>query len=368
MNANHENDLSPANQNSANWDGELLSSKYKRNSIVEKVAPYKSRFSPIKLADVISMPPQQFIVQNLLPKQGLAVWFGAPGCGKTFLALDLALSLTHNFPQWFGRDIAPSSVVYVAGEGLPGISNRLRSWLKSKLTSYLEISDSVHFVATPPNLFQGETGEFCVAISSLNPGLIIFDTFARSAVGAEENSSKDMGKFIQGCDYLSKEFCCCVLILHHSGRGGWERGSTALRGAADLMLEIKKHKDGIRELCLNGQLAKLKDGPESESIYFRLATVDESCVVESVGTFPTSDKSVSPKGEKQKLVLKLIRTALKGRSEGEKLTLAFDELHDLWKESVTAVRDREPNSLKRVLKAMLSSGLLEGSESSFSIA
>jgi DNA-binding Lrp family transcriptional regulator len=69
--------------------------------------------------------------------------------------------------------------------------------------------------------------------------LIVVDTLARCFTGGDENSSKDMGRFVAACDALRKETGATVLVVHHSGKDkSSERGSSALRGAADAMFEV----------------------------------------------------------------------------------------------------------------------------------
>lgn len=349
------------------WEGELLGTKRKHFQVVNNQHSniQASKFGPLSVMDVLSMPPQEFIVHGLLPKTGLAVWFGAPGSAKTFLAIDLAMSCASGYANWFGREIKPLTVVYVAGEGLGGLSNRLRAWVDSNCNPDSEITADIHFVAHPPNLFEGEAEKFVTAISALKPNLIIIDTLARSSVGADENSARDMGKVVSGCDALIQRLNCCVLLIHHAGRAGWERGSTALRGASDVMLEVKKHDDGTRELVLNGQSAKIKEGAESESIFFKLTPVGDSCIVEPADAVQTRCKRPLPKGGKQRLVYELAGQALKDKSRqvDGRPSITFAELHVRWLGAVSDKRDREPNSLRRVLRTMIDRGVFGGDES-----
>ena len=78
----------------------------------------------------------------------------------------------------------------------------------------------------------------------IQPVLIVLDTLARLMVGGDENSAKDMGLAIEGIDRLRKETSATILVVHHTRKDGQiERGSNALRAAADVMIECKKFDD-----------------------------------------------------------------------------------------------------------------------------
>lgn len=352
------------------WDGELLSRKHLKLVVSKEAAGTSNKFAMQTLAQVLAHPPLQWLVEGIFPQRGLVCWYGQPACGKTFLALDVAMNIARGAPEWFGWAMTGVPVIYVAGEGVGGLSNRLRSWVARHCNPDAEPSANIYVVAQPPNLFEGDAGEFADSIRAVKPGLVVVDTLARSSAGADENSARDMGKVIQACDFLVKSLNCCVLLVHHSKKGltGGERGSSALRGACDVMLEIKHHqKEGIRELAMNGAGAKIKDGPESDGIYFKLEAEGESCVVVPAHP-PAPDGATSrtqPRGALQQLVLDLAGQALRersGRVEGRP-TITFTELLERWQGAVQDRRKREPGQLRRVLKSLIAAGVLAESDS-----
>lgn len=269
------------------WDGELLSSK--GHSKLRVVEPTATRFMPLSLASVLALPPQRWLVDGLFPERGLTVIYGAPGSAKTFLALDLAFRIAQGGGDWFGRAAKGGSVVMVAGEGIHGLAGRCRAYCAhpQKMNPDADVDAALHVVPHPPNLFEGDADEFVASIASLQPTMVIIDTLSRSSVGADENSARDMGQVIAAADSIVKKLGCLVLLVHHARKGmsGGERGSSALRGAADAMFEIARKGDsGVRELVLSGGSAKMKDAAESESIFFRLEAVGESCVIVDADT------------------------------------------------------------------------------------
>jgi hypothetical protein len=76
----------------------------------------------------------------------------------------------------------------------------------------------------------------------MEPKLVIVDTLARAMGGADENSASDMGRLIQGLDWMRDAWKCCVQVIHHTGHGtetaGRARGSSAYYAALDSELLV----------------------------------------------------------------------------------------------------------------------------------
>jgi hypothetical protein len=120
--------------------------------------------------------------------------------------------------------------------------------------------------------FDEETGiEYPNTTAREWPVLIVVDTLARCFIG-DENKQESMGNFIAGIDRLKNEFCCSVLILHHTGRDeSRERGSTVLGGACDTIYRLDAEaKDST--LTLTNE--KMKDSAEPQPIHLSFQQVE----------------------------------------------------------------------------------------------
>ena len=96
---------------------------------------------------------------------------------------------------------------------------------------------------------------------------------ARSMIGGDENAARDVGMFIAAADELCKASGAARLIVHHTGKNGEdERGSSALRGAADLMAALKPDGAGLRLECV-----KAKDSEPFEPWNLHLEPLADSC-------------------------------------------------------------------------------------------
>jgi len=196
--------------------------------------------------------------------------FGPPESGKTFLAIDVALSLATG-AQWHGRDVHAGLVVYVAAEGAGGFGLRLRAWIEA---NQKEHDLRMRAIEEPVQFMQdGDVEGFIEALQELQdrPVLIVIDTLARCLDGGDENTARDMGKVITGCDRIRRATGASVVLVHHSGKNGeTERGSSALRGAVDTALAVSRAEDGgVIVSC-----EKQKDEARFEDLAFDLHVVD----------------------------------------------------------------------------------------------
>lgn len=227
--------------------------------------------------ELLRLPPPTWLIQDTLPAGGLVALYGQPGCGKSFVAIDMALSVAAG-GFWQGRPVAQGYVLYVSAEGGSGIGKRARAWLdvrglqgRDAPVAWLLQALSVYGDSNDLELLMGRIHDEVERY----PTLIIIDTLARCFDG-NENEQEDMGRFIKGVDLLRTELGSAVLVVHHTRLDGErERGNTAFRGACDTMMALER-KGGMTLSC-----TKQKDAEEFKPIALRLRTVPgtDSCAI-----------------------------------------------------------------------------------------
>ncbi len=196
--------------------------------------------------ELLRMPEPHWLINGILPAEGLIGVYGPPGSGKSFIALDIALSVASGVP-WQGKATTPGLVVYISAEGTAGLGQRVQAWLLSK---GLEPSD-VDIAWLTESIPIYADNEYLEALfdrfDELQrvPALVIIDTLARCFLG-DENQQEDMGKFVAGADRFRHECGASVIVIHHTNSSeGRERGSTAFRGASDTMVSVTPGHGGI---------------------------------------------------------------------------------------------------------------------------
>jgi KaiC/GvpD/RAD55 family RecA-like ATPase len=179
--------------------------------------------------------PAYMLTEYPIYSQGFNLIAGASGSGKSFVALDIA-----------GRIASGKRpVVYIAGEGLAGYAARWFAWKHHN--HMLDRAELYFYKEALQVLEQDELDRFIAEIGQYKPALVIVDTLARSAVGMDENSNRDMGQFVAACARLQTTLGVAVIVVHHTGKSGAIRGATALYGAADSVIFVRRD-DGIIKL------------------------------------------------------------------------------------------------------------------------
>jgi predicted transcriptional regulator len=250
-------------------------------------------FNPMSLTGLLAMPPKRWLINQLFGRGDLVMLYGPPGCGKSFVAIDMifAACLGGQFARRFDvagclDDTGPLNVAYCAGEGLDGLPARFAAaaqhWGVDDLANFT-------FFATVPQLYEGEDTAYIRTITRFidewkqrqadgqaKPLHILFlDTFHSATAGADENSSQHMGIVLQAAKFAAQELGCAVIMVHHTNKSGTaERGSSSLRGAMDAMIEIKRISDTSTKAVMH--CAKLKDGEAWKDQTFDLAAMGDS--------------------------------------------------------------------------------------------
>jgi hypothetical protein len=229
---------------------------------------------------VLRLPAPSYLIDDVLVRDTIAVLFGKPGSGKSFLALDFGLCVAGGLP-WQGREVRGGSVLHVAAEGVAGLGKRVAAWQEA---FRLERLDDIWFMPGAVNLLQPDRVAALVEVAAeLKPALVVLDTLARSMVGGDENSARDVGVAIDATDRLRVATGATVLLVHHTTKDGSAfRGSSALEGAADTMLECSDDDGWMKLIC-----EKQKDDAEFPPIRLRrevvsLADGATSCVLRAV--------------------------------------------------------------------------------------
>lgn len=229
---------------------------------------------PLSAVHGLELRPTAWLVRNLLEADALALVFGDPGCGKSFLAIEVASCVAGGEP-FHGLDVESGPVVYLAGEGQNNIAKRFHAWSiarQAEIPAELYISQRPAALSDRANALAVREAVDRIASEHGAPALIVVDTLARNFGAADENSTQDMGALIQALDQLRNGYGATVLLVHHTGHADKTRarGAMALKGALDAEYRMEKDEDGLIRL----QATKMKDAPPPEPLAFRLSAVE----------------------------------------------------------------------------------------------
>lgn len=247
----------------------------------------RKTFEAVKVSDWVQRPPPKWIIDGVLPQADLAMLYGPPGSGKSFLALDIGMSVATSLP-WRDREVEGGPVLWLAAEAAGSVRNRALAYAQEHELDLSEVS--LWIVGDTPDMGSvDDVRELAAIAEDLKPRLIVVDTLSAASGGANENSGEDMGAVLAGCRVLHRASGALVMLVHHSGKDETKgaRGWSGLKGAMQTELELRHEPTGERI----ARIAKQRDGESDVSFAFRLRPValdpfdgkeQVSCVVEPV--------------------------------------------------------------------------------------
>jgi hypothetical protein len=208
-----------------------------------------------------AMAPPRPLINGVLDLDTTAWLIGESGSYKSFVGLDLAAHVGLGRP-WRGRSVQQGDVIYVVAEGARGMRLRVDAWEREhgpmKGVRFLPMPVQANGPAWPVLV------ELCRRTA---PALVIIDTQARVTIGLDENSNSDMSLYAERVDQIKRATGACVLTVHHLGRNGTNaRGASAIDGAQDAELRIRKIGQYFIELIMDKQ----KDQAEGRPLVMRL--------------------------------------------------------------------------------------------------
>lgn len=223
-------------------------------------------FPTMGINDLMSLKSQTYLIENLIPEGGLSVVYGPPASFKSFVAIDMCLSISSSI-DWQGYETGVGKTLFIAAEGVGGLKKRIQAWM-AKHKDITKTPD-FHVLATTVDFLDEEQLEKLInTIETIGKDfkLIVIDTIARtlSNSGSDENSASDMGMFLSACDTVRERTKSAILAIHHSGKNEASglRGSSALLGGVDtsincshsgtVNLSVQKQKDTeqLEMICL----------------------------------------------------------------------------------------------------------------------
>ena len=244
----------------------------------ENAKPKKPRFEIVRFDDVNQTLSKDYVVQGFLGAAEFSLFVAKPGTAKSVLAGDIGCHIASGM-DWHGRKVKNGLVVFFAGERRDLTERRIAAWAKqhSDVTGipFVIVSGPLDLTA---GVFDAQalakTIAELAAEYEMPCRLVILDTVTRLFGLGDQNSSKDMGRFVRSVDELTQATGAHVAAIHHSGWAG-DRGKGAidLDGAIDVSFGIEVIGTGpTKVFTLKNTGAN--DGSEGTITAFKLESVD----------------------------------------------------------------------------------------------
>jgi AAA domain len=264
------------------------------------------KFPIVAWKDIAFDPNEEWRVDRVFPRVGLAALYGGPGTVKTFVLLDVFLRIaTGGF--FGGREVEQGPVVYIAAEGGGGIKKRIEGLKKFLAEQNLPPDVPFYLITVAPDFGTGEADRIelirCIEALGIQPAAIGIDTAAQSLGGADENG-QGMAQLVINATALFNYFKCLVALIHHVPLSDDKRlrGKTDLIGALDVSILVEREKGSMTATLT---VMKLKDEDDLQKFTVHLERVVvcqdkrgrdvSTLVVESVTPGSPDENGVSAK-------------------------------------------------------------------------
>ncbi len=223
--------------------------------------------------DIAPKPPAQ-LVKKLIPKCGICFIGGQSGAGKTFVAVDLAVSLASGSSFFSYPTIERVGVVILAAEGAHTLASRIEVAKEQKAPAKLL---PIAWLADVPNLTDTRHMRELVArlkavdeqfqtTHGVRLGAVICDTLDACFAIEDENDNSKAAAVIRHLKELSDRLNVVVIPVHHYGKSAETglRGASAWRAGSDVVLSVLADRDHVTGACDNRRLTLAKSRSECE--------------------------------------------------------------------------------------------------------
>jgi hypothetical protein len=326
----------------------------------------KRRFPLVPFSKIQVSRSPAYLVRNIIPREGLIVVWGPPGCGKSFWVLDLVLHVALE-RKYREHRVKQGDVCYVACEGERGLNNRVAAWRQHnnvQAAPFWLVTTHLDLVAEHKLLVSDIREQIG---KETKPSVIVLDTLNRSLNGSE-SSDEDMAAYIRAADTVRSEFCCAVIVIHHCGLDATRpRGHTSLKGASDAQIAIINTGQTVI-----ATVERMKDGAAGTIVASTLRVIDldededsepiTSCAIEPA-TEPKSTSRPVHLTDNEKIGLRTLERALKDHgimatvfdNHTEGLVVRIDDWRDrFYREGKPAEqRKTQEKAFKRAVDGLL---------------
>jgi AAA domain len=193
----------------------------------------------------INRPPREMLLDPILTERSLAMLYAPRGIGKTLLVLSIGLAVAGGSPLLRWHVPRERRVLYVDGEmPLVSLQERLRS-ISNGLGA--DIPNDGFRVLAADNTEKGLSIGSEMGQRALNPllsdvDLVIFDNLSTLCPNGSESAS-DAWVPMQNWLLKLRRQGVAVLLVHHAGTNGRQRGTSRREDALDTVIALRRPED-----------------------------------------------------------------------------------------------------------------------------
>lgn len=177
---------------------------------------------------------RRWLIDSLWAASGVGILGGAPKCGKSWLALDMALSVATETPclDRFAVCEPGAVLLYMAEDSPAHVKARLLGLCTHR---GLDLESAPIHLITAPTLrldLQRDQDRLRDTIDALRPRLMVLDPFVRLH-RIDENNAGEVSQLLAYLRSLQRHYDLAICVVHHARKNGGGSAGVALRGSGD---------------------------------------------------------------------------------------------------------------------------------------
>lgn len=196
-----------------------------------------STFDVRRASDIEGQPPEeQWLIEGLWAAEAVGIVGGEPKCCKSFLALDVAVSVASGTPclRRFPVQKSGRVLLFAAEDALHVVRERLIGICHAAGIPFHDLD--VHIITNPIVRLDvpEDRKKLLETVQMVRPILLILDPFVRLH-RIDENQAAEVAPLLASLREIQRLFHTAVLLVHHARKGAAHaRGGQALRGSSEL--------------------------------------------------------------------------------------------------------------------------------------
>lgn len=235
-----------------------------------------------------------WMVEGLLERGANGVIVAEPKVGKSWVAIDLALSLAMGSDFLDYRVRMPIRTAILSREDNPGLTQwRMKHLMRGKHKPQTVDIDQTLMVNTRAQMPQFSLmndvhmDEISRALEAFRPEICLLDVF-KVMHPADENDNTEMQKVMERLSLIQSRVGCSIGLVHHSRKAseGKEeslalrmRGAGAIAGWAEWIIGLTRVRSSDEELNIRKMESISKAAEESTPVFFAIEASDDKSIM-----------------------------------------------------------------------------------------
>jgi hypothetical protein len=201
-----------------------------------KLATMSRPLTVARAAD-IRMPdqtPGHWLIEHLWGNGAVGVVGGAPKCGKSWLALELAVAVASGRPclGHFAVPVAGPVLLYAAEDAPLQVRYRIEQLCLARSARFDTLDLGLILEPTLRIDRTQDIDRLRTTLAQQHYRLLILDPYVRLQA-ADENNATEVAAILATLRELSRSFSLALLLVHHARKSPSDAAGQALRGSSD---------------------------------------------------------------------------------------------------------------------------------------